>query len=93
MNRFLTSTLFAATAAVAFAATVATAAPPAGQLTSGNRPAAQSSAIVPVHDRWQRWHRWGGPHWRPCHWERECWHDRWGYRHCEIVRRCHRRDW
>ncbi len=32
-------------------------------------------------------------HFRPrhCHWDRVCWRDRWGHKHCDVERVCGRR--
>lgn len=88
MNRHLLLSILGAGAALMIAAAPASAAP-AGGWTE----AAQASERGPVelaHGR--RWHH---RHWYPrrCHWQRVCWWDRWGHRHCDLVRRCHRPRW
>ncbi|MGQ0673292.1 MAG: hypothetical protein ACT4N2_10510 [Hyphomicrobium sp.] len=95
MTRTVPLALLSVTAALAFAATSAPAAPAAGQLTGEYLKTAQAGSVELVHNR--RWHRgrhWRGP-WYPrrCHFERYCWWDRWGYRHCDLVRRCYGPRW
>jgi hypothetical protein len=90
MNRRLSLAIIGASAALMIAATPAGAAPASAMAAALNAQVTQSGSVDLVHGR--RWHH---RHWHPrrCHWQRVCWWDSWGYRHCDLVRRCHRPRW
>jgi hypothetical protein len=96
MRRILSSSMAGGALAICLAASAAGAAPAAGPLAGYSPAAEQSGMVEPVHRRWRKhWRFHHYPHWgfRRCHWDRVCWWDRWGYRHCDVVRKCRPRWW